>query len=291
MVFVPMQPEHGGQGILFAEPPPSGAAAKTWEERLDPDSLRDFAAELAEASGRAIAGMFRHPDLAVETKGDDSPVTVADRYAETLLRDRILERFPDHGIVGEEFGAVREDAEYVWVLDPIDGTISFVAGVPLFGTLIALLHEGEPILGVIHQPVTRELAIGTPSGTTINGEVVRVREDRSLAEAMLLMTDPGAVGRHQDGARFETLCARVARCRGWGDCYGYLMLASGRADVMLDPIMNPWDIAALVPVVRGAGGVITTWEGDDPTGGTSTVAAAPAIHREVMEILNGTGSS
>ena len=174
---------------------------------LDPDSLRDFAAELAEASGRAIAGMFRHPDLAVETKGDDSPVTVADRYAETLLRDRILERFPDHGIVGEEFGAVREDAEYVWVLDPIDGTISFVAGVPLFGTLIALLHEGEPILGVIHQPVTRELAIGTPSGTTINGEVVRVREDRSLAEAMLLMTDPGAVGRHQDGARFETLCA------------------------------------------------------------------------------------
>ncbi|WP_419167885.1 histidinol-phosphatase [Candidatus Palauibacter sp.] len=259
-------------------------------ERLDPDSLRDFAAELAEASGRAIAGMFRHPDLAVESKEDDSPVTVADRYAEALLRERILDRFPDHGIVGEEFGTKDEDAEYVWVLDPIDGTISFVAGVPLFGTLIGLLHEGEPVLGVIHQPITRELAIGTASGTTVNGEVVRVREDRSLAEAMLLTTDPGAVGEHRDLAGFETLWSRAARYRGWGDCYGYLMVASGRADIMLDPIMHPWDIAALVPVVRGAGGVITTWEGADPIGGASTVAAAPGLHREVMEILNGTGA-
>ena len=260
------------------------------EERLDADSLRDFATELAEASGRALVGMFRHPDLGVETKRDDSPVTAADRYAEALLRDRILARFPDHGIVGEEFGTVAEDAEYVWVLDPIDGTISFVAGVPLFGTLIALLHAGEPILGVIHQPITRELAIGTASGTTLNGEAVRVREDRALAEAMLLTTDPGAVGRHQDPGRFEALCARTTLCRGWGDCYGYLMVASGRADIMLDPVMHPWDIAALVPVVRGAGGVITTWEGDDPVGGTSTVAAAPALHREVMHILNGTES-
>ena len=255
---------------------------------MDPDSLRDFATELAEASGRAITGMFRHPDLAVETKADESPVTEADRYAEALLRDRILARFPDHGIVGEEFGTVNGEAEYVWVLDPIDGTKSFVAGVPLFGTLIALLRGGEPILGVIHQPISGELVIGTASGTTLNGEAVRVREGRSLSEAMLLATDFGAVGRHWDPAPFETLCARAALCRGWGDCYGYLMVASGRADVMLDPIMHAWDIAALVPVVRGAGGVITTWEGDDPMGGTSTVAAAPALHREVMEILNGT---
>lgn len=255
---------------------------------MDPDSLREFAAELAEASGRAIAGMFRHPDLAVESKEDASPVTVADRYAESLLRERILDRFPDHGIIGEEFGTVAGDAEYVWVLDPIDGTVSFVAGVPLFGTLIALLHEGEPVLGVIHQPITRELAIGTASGTTLNGAPVRVREDRSLADAMLLTTDPAAVGEHQDLARFEALSARVARFRGWGDCYGYLMVASGRADIMLDPVMHPWDIAALVPVVRGAGGAITTWEGENPIGGASTVAAAPALHREVLEILNGT---
>ena len=257
---------------------------------MDPDSLRDFATELAEASGRAIAGMFRHPDLAVETKADDSPVTEADRYAEALLRDRILARFPDHGIIGEEFGTVNAEAEFVWVLDPIDGTKSFVAGVPLFGTLIALLRAGEPILGVIHQPITRELVIGTGSGTTLNGEAVWVREGRSLSEATLLTTDFGAVGRHWDAAPFETLCARAALCRGWGDCYGYLMVASGRADVMLDPIMHAWDIAALVPVVRGAGGVITTWEGDNPMGGTSTVAAAPALHREVMEILNGTAT-
>ena len=255
---------------------------------MDPDSLREFVAELAEESGRALSGMFRHPDLAVESKADESPVTVADRYVETLLRERIQERFPDHGIVGEEFGARNEDAEYVWVLDPIDGTISFVAGVPLFGTLIGLLRDGEPILGAIHQPVTRELAIGTLSGTTLNGEPVRVRESRPLEEATLLTTDPGAVGRHHDPAGFEALWSRAALYRGWGDCYGYLMVASGRADIMLDPIMHPWDIAALVPVLRGAGGVITTWEGDDPIGGTSTVAAAPELHREVLEILNGT---
>ncbi|WP_419162744.1 histidinol-phosphatase [Candidatus Palauibacter sp.] len=255
---------------------------------MDPDSLRGFAGKLAEESGRAIAGMFRHPDLIVESKSDDSAVTVADRYAETLLRDRILARFPDHGIIGEEFGTQDEDAEYVWVLDPIDGTISFVAGVPLFGTLIGLLHEGEPILGVVYQPITEELMIGTASGTTLNGEPVRVREDRSLAEATLLTTDPGAVGEHKDAAAFEALWSRVALYRGWGDCYGYLMVASGRADIMLDPMMHPWDIAALVPVVRGAGGVITTWEGDNPIGGTSTVAAPPKLHREVMELLNGT---
>ena len=258
---------------------------------MDPDSLRAFAAELAEQSGRAIAGMFRHPDLAVESKTDASPVTVADRYAETLLRDRILERFPDHGIVGEEFGPHNDDAEYIWVLDPIDGTISFVAGVPLFGTLIGLLHAGEPILGVIHQPITRELVIGTPSGTTFNGERVTVREDRTLSEATLLTTDPGAVGRHRDQAGFEALWSRTALYRGWGDAYGYLMVATGRADIMLDPIMHPWDIAALVPVIRGAGGVITTWEGGDPIGGSSTVAAAPGLHGEVLELLNGTGTA
>ncbi len=258
---------------------------------MDPDSLREFAAELAEESGRAIAGMFRHPDLAVESKADRSPVTVADRYAETLLRERIVERFPDHGIVGEEFGPHNDDAEYVWVLDPIDGTISFVAGVPLFGTLIGLLRDGEPILGVIHQPITRELAIGTRSGTTFNGKSVSVREDRSLSEATLLTTDPGAVGRHRNLAGFEALWSRTALYRGWGDCYGYLLVATGRADIMLDPVMHPWDIAALVPVIRGAGGVITTWEGDDPIGGASTVAAAPELHREAMEILNGTETS
>ena len=254
---------------------------------MNPDSLRDFAEELAHESGRAIVGMFRHPDLAVETKEDGSVVTTADRYAERLLRDRILERFPAHGIIGEEFGRRNEDAEYVWVLDPIDGTISFVAGVPLFGTLIGLLHRGEPVLGVIHQPVTGELMIGTPSGTTLAGRRVHVREGRAISEATLLATDPTAPGRFKSAAAFDTLQSRAGMVRGWGDCYGYLLVASGRADIMVDPIMYQWDIAALVPIIRGAGGVITTWEGDDPVGGASVVAAPAGLHDEVLKILNG----
>lgn len=254
---------------------------------MDPDSLREFVAELAHVSGEAIAGMFQRDDLQVDIKDDASPVTAADRYAETLLRDRIRARFPEHGILGEELGSENEDAEYVWVLDPIDGTISFVAGVALFGTLIALLKDGEPILGVIHQPITKELVIGTASGTTFNGRPVRVREGRGLDQATLLSTDPVDIERRKDGVRFRSLRDRVGLYRGWGDCYGYLLLATGRADIMCDPLMNAWDVLPLVPVVRGAGGVITTWEGGDPVRGDSALAAAPGLHAEVLEILNG----
>lgn len=257
------------------------------EERVDPDSLRSFATELARESGSVIADMFRQSDLTIETKDDDSPVTAADRTAETLLRDRIRARFPDHGIIGEEFGTEREDAEFVWILDPIDGTISYVAGVPLFGTLIGLLHGGEPVLGVIHQPVSNELMIGTASGTTLNGRPIRVRSTPELGEATLLTTDPKSIERYKNMAGFEALRTEAGLYRGWGDCYGYLLLASGRADIMIDPMMNAWDVLPLIPVVRGAGGVITTWEGEDPVHGTSTVAATPELHGRVLEILNG----
>src|SRR5680860_1154469 len=252
------------------------------------DRMREFAVELAHQSGELIAGMFRQSDLAVETKADDSPVTPADREAEELLRRRIRSRFPEHGIVGEEFGSERDDAEYVWYLDPIDGTISFVAGVPLFGTLIGLTRDGEPILGLIHQPITNELMIGTASGTTLNGRPVRVRETSSLEAATLLTTDLGLIERYKNLDRFEALRERTGLYRGWGDCYGHLLVAAARADIMIDPIMNPWDLIPLVPVIRGAGGVITTWEGDDPVHGDSAVASAPGIHAQVLEILNGT---
>ncbi|MDX1577886.1 MAG: histidinol-phosphatase [Gemmatimonadota bacterium] len=254
---------------------------------MDPDSLRPFAGELARASGQAIASMFRRDDLVVEAKDDESPVTAADRYAESLLRDRIRDRFPDHGIVGEEFGTENEDAEFVWILDPIDGTISFIAGVPLFGTLIGLLHGGDPILGVIHQPISGELVIGTASGTTLDGRSVRVRDVDSLRKATLLTSDPDDIEDHKDWGRFHALRRRAGLFRGWGDCYGYLLVATGRADIMIDPVLSPWDLLPLIPVVRGAGGVITTWEGDDPVDGDSAVAAAPALHDEVLAILNG----
>lgn len=249
-------------------------------------SLQEFAIHLARESGELIARFFRQPDLAVDAKADSSPVTAADRQAEELLRSLILARFPEHGIIGEEFGTERGDAEYVWVLDPIDGTISFVAGVLRFGTLIGLMHGGRPILGLIHQPITQELLVGTASRTTLNGRPVRVRETASLEAATLLTTDPRLIERHKSLDRFEVLRSRTGQYRGWGDCYGYLLVATGRADIMIDPIMNPWDLIPLVPVVQGAGGVITTWEGNDPVHGDSAVASTPALHQQVLEILN-----
>ena len=156
------------------------------------------------------------------------------------------------------------EAEHVWVLDPIDGTRSFAAAAPLFGTLIALLHHGQPVLGAIHQPVLRQLLVGDGRETTLNGRPVRVRATPRIEEATLLCSDVLTPAQHQDGGAFAALCRRARLLRTWGDCYGYLLLATGWADIMCDPIMNPWDVAALIPVVRGAGGVITDWQGHDP---------------------------
>lgn len=249
----------------------------------------EFASDLAARSGEVVARYFGVEDLAVETKPDASPVTRADRRAEEVMRDLIRARYPDHGIVGEEFGSEAPDSELVWWLDPIDGTISFTAGSPLFGTLIALTREGEPVLGVIHQPVVGQLVIGTLAGTTLNGRPVRVRDTADLGRATLLTTDLDLIAEHQDEEAFSALIERTGRFRTWGDCYGYLLVASGRADIMTDPIMNAWDLLPLVPIIRGAGGVISTWSGGDAVGGDSCVAATPGLHGQVMSILNEAG--
>jgi myo-inositol-1(or 4)-monophosphatase len=203
------------------------------------------------------------------------------------MRDLIAKKFPAHGIIGEEFGNDRPDAEWTWVLDPIDGTKSFMSAVPLFGTLIALMHQGQPVLGAIHQPILRQLMIGDGLSTTLNGRPVRVRSTARLEDATLLTSDPLNPARHQDGARYASLEKRVRLSRTWGDCYGYLLLAGGWADLMLDPIMNPWDIQALIPVIRGAGGVITDWQGGDPVKASSIVAANPILHPQVIAALGG----
>jgi myo-inositol-1(or 4)-monophosphatase len=202
------------------------------------------------------------------------------------MRARIAKKFPTHGIIGEEFGTERGDAEFVWVLDPIDGTKSFITGVPLWGTLIALLHHGQPVLGCIHQPVARQLVLGDGATTTLNGRAVRTRACPRIEEATLLTSDPFNPGKYQQQAAFDALARRAKLVRTWGDCYGYLLVATGFADVMLDPIMNPWDIAALVPVIRGAGGVITDWKGRAAYPAESTIAAAtPALHATVIAAL------
>ena len=202
------------------------------------------------------------------------------------MRRMIRERFPCHGLLGEEFGPENTDAEFVWVLDPVDGTKSFITGVPLWGTLIALLHHGQPVLGCIHQPVLGQLMVGDGTTTTLNGAPVRCRPASCLADSTLLTCDWLSPDQHGKRAGFDRLARASRLCRTWGDCYGYLLLAAGWADIVVDPIMNPWDIAALVPVIRGAGGAITDWTGGPAYPADSTVAAAtPELHAAALAQL------
>ncbi len=253
---------------------------------VDLTPYRTFMTELAAASGEFIRPFFGQTSLVVETKADQTPVTAADRGAEELIRRLLAQKFPAHGIIGEELGNDRAEAEFVWVLDPIDGTKSFITGVPLWGTLIALLHQGQPVLGCIHQPILGQLMIGDGQTTTLNDRPVRTRVTTRLADATLLTSDPFNF-RHRMGPGTNDFLAKAKLIRTWGDCYGYLLVAAGHADIMIDPIMNPWDIAALVPVIRGAGGVITDWKGGAAYPAESTVAAAtPELHATVVAGLS-----
>ncbi len=252
------------------------------------DYLREFGPmieRLASESGEIIIPFFNGKDIGLERKSDASPVTLADRKAEERMRAIITSELPAHGIIGEEFGNENEDAEFVWVFDPIDGTISFVSGCPLFGTLIGLLHRGQPVLGAIHQPIVGKLCVGDNTTTTLNGLPVRVESKKRIEEAALLTTDLLNVERYQNYEIFDGLRRRARFFRTWGDCYGYLLVASGGADVMMDPVMNPWDLLPLIPVIRGAGGTITAWDGSDPVTADSCVAANPALHALVIATL------
>ena len=253
---------------------------------MERKEFTEFIRFLAEKSGEVIRPYFEKANFAVEIKEDQTPVTQADREAEAVMRDLIRKAYPHHGILGEEFGPENDSAEFVWVLDPIDGTISFATGCPLFGTLIGLLHAGKPVLGAIHQPLLNQLCIGDNTETTVNGRAVQFRETRQLSEAMLLTTDVASIAQYQKKEGFEKLLGQTRLFRTWGDCYGYLLIASGGADIMLDPIMNPWDIIPLIPIIQGAKGVITTWSGTDATRGNSCVAANRELHFKVLEVLN-----
>lgn len=226
---------------------------------IDSELLR-FANTLADAAGALIRGYFRR-GVSVDDKADRSPVTIADREAEQELRRLIEARFPDHGIIGEEFGAVRSDAARVWVLDPVDGTKSFISGIPLFGTLIALIEGGRPTLGVIDQPISRERWIGAAGhASTLNGRPIRSRACPMLASATLFATAPEMFSK-QEAAGFQRLRAAVKLPRYGADCYAYGMLATGFVDLVVEASLKPWDYCAMVPVIEGAGGSITDWEG------------------------------
>ncbi len=247
--------------------------------------LKNFCRLLADESGKIIKEYFRS-DIKIESKDDESPVTIADKKAEEKMRYLIMKHFPDHGILGEEFGTHNEDAEFRWVLDPIDGTKSFICGALSFGTLIALLKNGQPILGVINQPILNEFLIGDNNTTELNGNKVNVRPCGKIEDAVLLTTDHLNIEQFQNLEKFEVLMRKVKLYRNWGDCYGYYLLATGFADIMIDPIMSSWDSMALIPVIKGAGGIITDYHGGDAVTGKSIIAASPEIHKQVIDLLN-----
>lgn len=251
----------------------------------DLDEIKIFVRHLANISADVIKPYFRS-NIKVEFKQDNSPVTIADKKAEEIMREQIIKEFPDHGITGEEFGNYKEEAEYKWILDPIDGTKSFICGALSFGTLISLLKDGEPILGVINHPILDEFLIGDNKITLINDKLSFVRKCEQLSDAVLLATDHLNFEKYQNLKHFETLIKKVKLYRQWGDCYGYYLLATGYADVMIDPIMSVWDTMALIPIIKGAGGIITDYHGDNPLQGDSIIAAALGIHQQVLEILN-----
>ncbi|MGE5364555.1 MAG: histidinol-phosphatase [Bacteroidota bacterium] len=247
--------------------------------------LKKFSALLASESAKIIRQYFR-TKISIESKADASPVTIADKKAEEKMREMIMKYFPEHGILGEEFGKYNEGAEYQWILDPIDGTKSFICGALSFGTLIALKKNGNPVLGVINQPVLNEFLSGDNNTTELNGVRTYIRDCSSISEAVVLTTDHLNIEKYQKKEGFDSLIHKAKLYRNWGDCYGYYLVATGFADVMIDPEMSPWDSMALIPVIRGAGGIITDYHGNDAVTGKSIIAAAPKIHAEVVNILN-----
>jgi inositol-phosphate phosphatase/L-galactose 1-phosphate phosphatase/histidinol-phosphatase len=254
---------------------------------IDLDTFLAFAQRLADAAGEVIRPYFRKP-LAVDDKADLSPVTAADRQAEEMMRALIEAHYPEHGILGEEFGRVREDAEFVWVLDPIDGTKSFISGVPLFGTLIALTRNRRPVLGLIDQPISRERwagAAGRP--TTLNGTVIGCRACPTLSGATLFATTP-EMFKGEDAVSFARVSAAVKLTRFGADCYAHGLLAAGFIDLVLEASLKPYDFCAMVPVVEGAGGVATDWQGgslDLISDGRIVVAGDRRAHDAVLALL------
>ena len=251
--------------------------------------LMDAAAEVARRAGDVALGFFRQ-GVSVESKEDGTPVTVADRTAERAAREWLEARFPQDGILGEEFGETRPDARRRWILDPIDGTKTFVRGVPLWGTLVGVA-EGERILaGAAYFPAVGELLVAAPGqGCLWNGKPTRVSQVAELSQATVLATDERFQVHPERGFAWRELTRRASVARTWGDCYGYLLLATGRAEVMVDEVLSAWDAAALQPIIEEAGGVFTDWTGKRTSFGGNAIATNGALGAEVRFLLGARG--
>jgi myo-inositol-1(or 4)-monophosphatase len=266
--------------------------------RISPLDLAAWLAvahDLADASGAAITPYFRKR-MSIENKADAGafdPVTAADKAAERLIRKLLRQRFPEHGIIGEEFETVLSDSPLTWVIDPIDGTRAFMSGMPLWGTLIGLMNGDTPILGLMDQPYTKERFWGTAKGAfarDTHGEIrrVRTRACPTLADAILMSTAPELFKPGVERRRFGQVADRVRMTRYGGDCYAYCMLACGHIDLVVEAGLKIFDIVPLIPIIEAAGGVVTDWTGAPPIAGGRVVAAGdPTLHAAALKVLKG----
>ncbi len=253
------------------------------------ESLLDFAGEAARQAGQVTLEYFQTV-LMPERKPDRTLVTAADRKAEQRLRLLIRQAYPDHGIVGEEFGEEQGTSGWTWIIDPLDGTASFIRGVPLFGVLIGLEKDGRVVLGVANFPALGEsVAAATGMGCFWNGRRAAVSTADNLRDALLLYTDGASFEAHGRQEARRRLFAATGMQRSWGDCYGHLLVATGRAEVMLDPVMSIWDCAALMPIVQEAGGTFTDWRGEPTIRGGNAISTNGRLFRQVMQIVNEGG--
>lgn len=254
------------------------------------DSIRElteFAVEVARAAGR-VAQSYYQKGLRADSKADHSPVTVADLESERVAREMIRSRYPADGILGEEFGEEQPGADRRWILDPIDGTRTFIRGAPLWGTMVAIELDGGPLVGVLHFPALAETVYaGTGLGCWWNGQPASVSDKEILTDALVLTTDPNAIANHTLGDGWERLARTSALTRSWGDCFGYAMVATGRAEAMIDPVLSYWDIAALIPIMHEAGGVLTDSSGGNDYPLRGALATNWNLADEIRGLLKG----
>lgn len=248
-------------------------------------SMHLFACDIARKAGDLTLAYFRR-GVKVERKEDQSPVTKADKEAEQLLRDAIEKEYPEHGIIGEEFGEVRTDANIQWILDPIDGTQSYIHGIPLYTTLIGIVVDDEPVSGIIYAPATNEFCEAYKGGgARLNGKSCSVSEQDDLAKATILSGDTKFIRQYGFEHEFGQLVDKAAMHRTWGDAYGHMMVATGRAEVMFDPILNTWDAAPLLTILTEAGGNYTDLQGNPTIKGGNGLSCNMALKTNVWDIL------
>ncbi len=250
-----------------------------------------LAVELAEVAGNSTLDFFQTDRYAVERKGDNSPVTVADQTAEKLVRERLANAFPQDGILGEEYGTQSGSSEFEWIVDPIDGTKSFIGGVPIYSTLLALVHKGQVLAGAIYIPPLREMifAVHQRGAWWSVGDKKAERAQvstRTLEQGMFVTTQFDSFAKRGSAAGLAALEKAAYVTRTWGDGYGYLLVATGRAEVMVDPIANPWDLAAVQIVIDEAGGRFSSWKGNSTYSDGDAVGSNNVVHDQVLKALN-----